>query len=85
METPCHTCSSAQTTQGGETTYFAAIEPVTGRPDNLDAAVNQWKDYAKLKPKAKTYWKQTITLAHNIKHVERVENEKSFKTRSRKT
>jgi len=55
--------------------YFAAIEPVTGRPDNLDVAVNQWKDYATLKPKTKVNWKQTITLAHNIKHIEKIEND----------
>jgi len=55
--------------------YFAAFEPVTGRPDNLDVAVNQWKDYATLKPKAKVNWKQTIILAHNIKRFERIENE----------
>lgn len=55
--------------------YFAAIEPVTGRPDNLDVAVNQWKDYATLKPKAKVNWKQTIILTHNIKHLEGIEND----------
>ena len=60
--------------------YFAAIEPVTGRPDNLDVAVNQWKDYATLKPKTKVNWKQTIILAHNIKHVETIENEEILQT-----
>jgi galactose mutarotase-like enzyme len=55
--------------------YFAAIEPVSGRPDNLDVAVNQWKDYATLKPKTKVNWKQTIILAHNIKHIEKIEND----------
>ena len=55
--------------------YFAAIEPVTGRPDNLDVAVNQWKDFATIKPKAKVNWKQTIILAHNIKRVEGIEND----------
>ena len=55
--------------------YFAAIEPVTGRPDNLDVAVNQWNDYATIKPKTKVNWKQTIILAHNVKHVEKIENE----------
>jgi galactose mutarotase-like enzyme len=55
--------------------YFAALEPVTGRPDNLEVAVNQWKDYATLKPKEQTTWKQTFILAHNIKHIEKIENE----------
>ena len=55
--------------------YFAAIEPVTGRPDNLDVAVNQWQDYATLKPKTKVNWKQTIILAHNIKRIETIEND----------
>jgi len=55
--------------------YFAAIEPVTGRPDNLDVAVNQWKDYATLEPKTKVNWKQTIILAHNIKRIETIEND----------
>jgi len=55
--------------------YFAAIEPVSGRPDNLDVAVNQWKEYATLKPKTKVNWKQTIILAHNIKRIEKIEND----------
>jgi galactose mutarotase-like enzyme len=54
--------------------YFAAIEPVSGRPDNLDVAVNQWKDYATLKPEMKVNWKQTVILAHNIKRIESIEN-----------
>ena len=55
--------------------YFAALEPVTGRPDNLDVAVNQWNDYATLKPKMKANWKQTIILAHNIKRIGKIEND----------
>jgi len=55
--------------------YFAALEPVTGRPDNLEVAVNQWKDYATLKPKEQTTWNQTFILTHNIKHIEKIENE----------
>jgi len=55
--------------------YFAALEPVTGRPDNLEVAVNQWKDYATLKPKEKTTWKQTFILSHNIKQIEKIEND----------
>jgi galactose mutarotase-like enzyme len=55
--------------------YFAAIEPCTGRPDNLEVAVNQWKDYATLKPNGRVMWSQRITLAHNIKHIEKIEND----------
>ncbi|HXW94936.1 MAG TPA: hypothetical protein VEJ19_04455 [Nitrososphaerales archaeon] len=55
--------------------YFAALEPVTGRPDNLEVAVNQWKDYAVLKPDERTTWTQRIILAHNIRRVERIEND----------
>jgi galactose mutarotase-like enzyme len=55
--------------------YFAALEPVSGRPDNLEVAVNQWKDFATLKPKEKTKWTQKCVLAHNIKHVEGIEND----------
>ena len=53
--------------------YFAALEPVTGRPDNLEVAVNQWKDFAVLQPNERTTWTQRIILAHKIKHVERIE------------
>jgi nucleoside-diphosphate-sugar epimerase len=55
--------------------YFAALEPVTGRPDNLEVAVNEWKDYAVLKPHERTTWTQRIILAHNIKHIEKIEND----------
>ena len=55
--------------------YFAALEPVTGRPDNLDVSVNQWKDFAVLKPKERTTWTQRIILAHNVKSIERIEND----------
>ena len=55
--------------------YFAALEPVSGRPDNLEVAVNDWKDYAVLKPSETTIWTFKVVLAHNIKRVERIENE----------
>ena len=55
--------------------YFAALEPVTGRPDNLDVSVNQWRDFAVLKPKERTTWTQRIILAHNVKNVERIEDD----------
>jgi galactose mutarotase-like enzyme len=62
-------------TGGWRDYYFAALEPVTGRSDNLEVAVNQWKDYATLKPKEQTTWNQTFILTHNIKHIEKIENE----------
>ena len=55
--------------------YFAALEPVTGRPDNLEVAVNQWKDYATLKPKEQTTWSQTFILSYDIKNIEKIEND----------
>jgi len=55
--------------------FFAALEPVTGRPDNLDVAVNQWKDFAVLRPAERTTWAQRIVLAHGIKHVEKIDHD----------
>ena len=62
-------------TGGWRDYYFAALEPVTGRPDNLEVAVNQWKDYATLKPKEQTQWSQTFILSHNIKRIEKIGND----------
>ena len=55
--------------------YFAVLEPVTGRPDNLEVAINQWKNCASLKPQEKTRWNQKIILAHNTKQIEKIEND----------
>jgi galactose mutarotase-like enzyme len=55
--------------------YHAALEPSTGRPDNLEMAVSQWKEYATLEPKQKVTWKENIILAHGIEHVEKIEND----------
>ena len=55
--------------------YFAALEPVTGRPDNLEVAVNQWKDAAVLAPHERTAWTVRIILAHDVKRVERIEDD----------
>jgi len=52
--------------------YHIALEPSTGRPDNLDTAVNQWKNYAAIQPKADVSWTTRIFLAHNVKHIERI-------------
>jgi galactose mutarotase-like enzyme len=55
--------------------YHAALEPLTGRPDNLAVAVNEWKEYATLEPKGKVEWDEKIILAHNIGHVENIQND----------
>lgn len=52
--------------------YHIALEPCTGRPDNLEMAVNDWKNYAVLKPKEKISWFQTVNFAHNIQYVEKI-------------
>jgi galactose mutarotase-like enzyme len=52
--------------------YHIALEPCTGRPDNLETAVNNWKNYAVLKPREKKLWSQIINIAHNIRHIEKV-------------
>jgi galactose mutarotase-like enzyme len=58
--------------------YHMALEPSTGRPDNLDVAVNQWKNYASIKPRADVSWTTKIFLDHNVKHVERVSADKGI-------
>jgi galactose mutarotase-like enzyme len=56
--------------------YFIALEPVTGRPDNLEVAVNKWKkDYAVTAPEGTATWTEKIVLAHNIKTVRKIEND----------
>ncbi len=52
--------------------YHIALEPSTGRPDNLDVAVNQWKNYAAIEPRGDVSWTTKIFLDHNVKHIERV-------------
>jgi galactose mutarotase-like enzyme len=52
--------------------YHIALEPSTGRPDNLNTAVNQWKNYASIEPKADVSWTTRIFLAQDVKHVERI-------------
>jgi galactose mutarotase-like enzyme len=61
---------------GWRNCYHTALEPSSGRPDNLDKAVNQWKDFAKLDAKGKIAWKEHIVLAHNVKQIERVEEDR---------
>lgn len=52
--------------------YHLALEPSTGRPDNLDVAVNQWRNYTAIEPRGEVSWTSRIFLNHNVKHVERV-------------
>ena len=52
--------------------YHIALEPSTGRPDNLDVAVSQWKNYAVIEPRTDVSWTTKIFLSHNVKHVERI-------------
>jgi len=58
--------------------YHIALEPSTGRPDNLDVAVNQWKNYAFLPPKGEVSWTTRIFLSHNVKRVAKVTPEKGI-------
>jgi len=55
--------------------YHIALEPSTGRPDNLEVAVNQWKNYATLESRSSVSWTTRIFLGHNIKQIERVNPE----------
>lgn len=52
--------------------YHLALEPSTGRPDNLEVAVREWKNFATIQPRAKISWKERVFLGDNVKHVERV-------------
>ena len=49
-----------------------ALEPSTGSPDNLEVAVNEWKNYAALEPRAEVAWTEKIFLNHDIKRIERI-------------
>lgn len=58
--------------------YHIALEPSTGRPDNLHVAVNQWKNYAVMGPRAEVTWTTRIFLSHNVKNVKRVTPEEGI-------
>jgi len=58
--------------------YHIALEPSTGRPDNLHVAVNQWKNYAVMGPRAEVTWTTKIFLSHNVKNVKRVTPEEGI-------
>jgi len=44
----------------------------TGRPDKLEVAVNQWKNYAVMEPEAEVTWTTKVFLNHNVKNVEKI-------------
>ena len=58
--------------------YHIALEPSTGRTDNLEVAVSDWKNFAAIQPRAKISWTEKIFLNHNIKHIERVAPDKGI-------
>jgi len=52
--------------------YHMALEPSTGRPDNLEVAVNEWKNYAALEPRAQVSWTTKIFANHSVKNIEKI-------------
>jgi galactose mutarotase-like enzyme len=58
--------------------YHVALEPSTGRPDNLEVAVRDWKDFASIQPRTKISWTEKILLSHNVKHIEKVTPDKGI-------
>lgn len=52
--------------------YHMALEPSTGRPDNLEVAVKEWKNYAALEPRAEVSWTTKIFMDHNVKRIEKI-------------
>jgi hypothetical protein len=58
--------------------YHIALEPSSGRPDNLDVAVNQWKNYSVMDAKAEVTWTTKVFLNSNVKNVARVSAEEGI-------
>jgi hypothetical protein len=58
--------------------YHIALEPSSGRPDNLDVAVNQWRNYAMLEGRGEVKWTTKIFLNQNVKNVEKVTPEEGI-------
>jgi galactose mutarotase-like enzyme len=58
--------------------YHMALEPSTGRPDNLAVAVNEWKNYATLEAGSDVSWTTKIFIKHEIKRVKRVDAQKGI-------
>mgnify|MGYP002153770477 CR=1 FL=1 len=58
--------------------YHIALEPTTGRPDNLETSVNDWKNYAELQPKSEVSWTEKVFISHNVNRVERITPEEGI-------
>ena len=58
--------------------YHIALEPSTGRPDNLEVAVREWKNFATIQPRAKISWTEKLFLSHDVKHIEKVTPDKGI-------
>ncbi|MGD0422016.1 MAG: hypothetical protein ABSA92_01010 [Candidatus Bathyarchaeia archaeon] len=58
--------------------YHIALEPSTGRPDNLEVAVNQWKNFAVMEARAEVEWATKIFLDQNVNSVRKVTPEESI-------
>jgi len=58
--------------------HHIALEPTTGRPDNLETAVNDWKNYAELQPKSDVSWTEKVFISHNVNQVERITPEEGI-------
>jgi len=52
--------------------YHAALEPSTGRPDNLEVAVTEWKNFATIERRTKISWAEKLFLTNDIKRIEKV-------------
>ncbi|HUK29069.1 MAG TPA: alpha-amylase/4-alpha-glucanotransferase domain-containing protein [Candidatus Acidoferrales bacterium] len=52
--------------------YHIALEPSSGRPDNLNTAVNQWKSYSSIQPNANVAWTTRIFLAHDVDKIKKI-------------
>ena len=58
--------------------YHVALEPSTGRPDNLEVAVKEWKNYAALEERAEVSWTTKIFMGHDVKRIEKITPDKGI-------
>jgi galactose mutarotase-like enzyme len=63
---------------GYEGYYHIALEPSTGRPDNLEVAVREWKNFATIQPRAKISWTEKLFLSNDVKRIEKVTPDKGI-------
>jgi len=65
--------------RGGDLGYYhIALEPSTGRPDNLEVAVNEWKNCAVMEARAEVEWTTKIFVDHNVNNVKKVTSEEGI-------